>query len=331
MHWAGFLLCSALIIYSGIRLSRYGDIIAEKSGLGRTWVGVVLVATVTSLPELVSSISGVAMNDAPDIAVGNLVGACSVNLLIFGLLDAVHRSGPLSARARQGHILSAGVGIVMMCGVVSGIQLRDSVVPLGWIGPYSLVFLLGYLIAMRVIYFYEQKNLRNYMEEVAERSPFAGIPLKQALARFGINAAVVVGAAFFLPGIGVGLAEQTGLGQTFVGTLFIAVATTLPEIVVSVSAVRMGAVDLAIGNLFGSNLFNIAILGIADLFFPKGPLLSMVSSSHSVMGHAAIAMSGLAIVGLTYRAERKKLFLAWDAICIVLVYCVSVMLLYSLH
>jgi len=154
--------------------------------------------------------------------------------------------------------------------------------------------------------------------------------MKTAVLHYGMNALIVVIAAMFLPKIGEGIAESTGLGQTFVGNIFIAVSTSLPEVVVSIAAVRMGAIDLAIGNLFGSNIFNIFILALDDIFFLKGPLLSYASPNHIISALSAIAMTTIAIIGLTYRAEKKRLFVAWDSLCILIVYLVNLMLLYML-
>jgi len=74
--WLGFIICTSVILYSGTKLSKYGDIIAEKTGLGRVWIGIVLMASITSLPELVTGISSVTYVNVPDIAVGNVIGAC---------------------------------------------------------------------------------------------------------------------------------------------------------------------------------------------------------------------------------------------------------------
>jgi len=81
--WIQFAACTAIILYSGTRLSLYGDVIAEKSGLGRTWIGVILMASVTSLPELVTGISSVAIYNLPNIAAGDVLGSCMFNLLIL--------------------------------------------------------------------------------------------------------------------------------------------------------------------------------------------------------------------------------------------------------
>src|SRR3990170_7758783 len=112
--WLGFIVCTSIILYSGTKLSRYGDIIAEKTGLGRVWIGVVLMASVTSLPELVTGITSVTYAGVPDIAAGDVLGSCVFNMLILAILDAVHRPMPISAKAHQGNVLSAGFGILLL-------------------------------------------------------------------------------------------------------------------------------------------------------------------------------------------------------------------------
>lgn len=328
--WIGFIICTSAIFYSGARLSKYGDIIAEKTGLGRTWVGVVLMASVTSLPELVTGISSVTYAGVPEIAAGDVLGSCVFNLLILAILDAVYRMMPISARAHQGNILSAGFGILLLGTVATSIFLGDYILPLGWIGPYSLLFMVIYFIAMRLIFSYEKRQIATYVKGKAIELRYKEIPTRTVFINYGINAFVVVIAATFLPRIGKGIAEITGLGQTFVGNILIAVSTSLPEIVVAIAALKIDAIDLAIGNLFGSNIFNIFILAVDDIFFVKGPLLSFVSQNHVISAVSAIAMTAIAVIGLTYRAEKKKLFLAWDSIGILLTYLVNVMLLYTL-
>jgi cation:H+ antiporter len=328
--WLAFVLCTAVIVYSGTKLSKYGDIIAEKSGLGRAWIGVVLMASVTSLPELVTGVSSVTYAGVPDIAVGDVLGSCVFNMLILAILDTMYRPAPISTKAHQGHVLSAAFGLLLLSMVCASIFLGESISPIGWLGPYSLVFIVIYLIAMRLVFSYEKRKIAEFMKEMAEELKYKDVSMKTAFLHYGLNALIVIIAAIFLPKIGEGIAETTGLGQTFVGNIFIAVSTSLPEVVVSIAAVKMGAVDLAIGNLFGSNIFNILILALDDIFFLKGPLLSHASPNHIISALSAIAMTSIAIIGLTYRAEKKRLFLAWDSVGILMVYFINLMLLYAL-
>jgi cation:H+ antiporter len=326
--WFAFIICTSVIVYAGTRLSRYGDVIAEKTGLGRTWIGVVLMASVTSLPELVTCISSVTYAGVPDIAVGDVLGSCVFNMLYLAFLDSMHRTIPISSKAHHGHVLSAGFGILLLSLVAISLFINRYILPFGWIGPYSLFFIVTYFIAMRLVYFYEKRQISAFVKEVAIELRYEDMPTKTAIMNYSINAIFVITAAIFLPKIGEGIAEQTGLGQTFVGNIFIAVSTSLPEVVVSVAAVKMGAIDLAIGNLFGSIIFNIFILAMADIFFVRGPLLSFASMNHIISALSAIAMTTVAIIGLTYRTEKKPLFLAWDSIAIFMIYLINVSLLY---
>ncbi|MEJ2696107.1 MAG: hypothetical protein P8013_05625 [Candidatus Sulfobium sp.] len=329
--WISFLVCTGAIVYSGTKLARYGDIIAEKTGMGRTWIGLVLMASVTSLPELITGISSVTFAGAPDIAAGDVIGSCVFNMLILSVLDAFCRQCPISSRAHHGHVLSGSIGILLLSIVAVGLFAARDLFPFGWIGPYSLLFGIIYFIAMRLIFAYEKREIAAYMKEVAVELKYTDYDTKAVYIRYGVNAMVVITAAVFLPGIGKGIAEATGLGQTFVGNVFIALSTSLPEVVVSVSAVRMEAIDMAIGNLFGSNIFNIFILALDDVFFIKGPLLAFVSPSNIISALSAIAMTTIAIIGLTYRTEKKPLFLAWDSIAIICVYVSNLMLLYMMR
>lgn len=329
--YIGFIICTLAIVFSGTQLSRYGDIIAEKTGMGRTWIGVVLMASITSLPELVTGISSVTYAGVPDIAVGDVLGSCAFNMLILAFLDAIHRRTPISAKAHHGNILSAGFGILLLGIVSMSLFFGNRIIAIGWIGPYSLLFIVVYFLAIRLVYFYEKRRIAAFFQKEARELKYKDIETKTAIVNYVINASIIIIAAIFLPTIGAGIAERTGLGQTFVGNIFIAISTSLPELVVSVAAVKIGAINLAIGNLFGSNIFNIFILAIDDIFFIKGHILAFANQNHIISALSALLMTAIAIIGLTYRVEKKALILAWDSVGMMLVYIVNLMLLYSLR
>lgn len=330
--WLQFILCSAVIVLCGTNLSRYGDVIAEKTGLGRAWIGLVLMASVTSLPELITGISSVAFVDAPDIALGNIMGSCVFNLSIIALMDILHGPRPIFSRAEHGHILSAGFGVILI-GIASISILSNASIPsIGHIGIYTPAIILIYMLGVRSLFLFERRKIKEFVEEMVEGLQYEHISTKEAVVKYTINALIIVGAASWLPFIGDRLAEETGLGRSFIGSVFIALTTSLPELAVSISALRIGAADMAIANLFGSNIFNIFILAIDDIFYTKGPILSHVSTSHAVTGFIAVVMTGIAVVSLTYRLEKKVfLRLGWDAIAILLAYFVNIYLLYSMR
>jgi len=327
--WLEFLGVTALIVFSGTKLTRYGDIISEKSGLSRLWLGLVLMAGVTSLPELATGLSAVASN-LPDIAVGNILGSCVFNVFILGILDTLSRKVPLSSKVNQANILSAGISILFLGGVSLSLFLGTRLPGLGWMGLYTPLIALGYLGTMRMAFKFEKRRSTSADGLAVDREASA-MTLGAAILRYALHAAVVVGAAVFLPSIAERIAEMTGLGQTFVGNIIVAVTTSLPELTVSVAALRIGAVDMAVGNIFGSNLFNMAILAIQDIFYFKGPILSFVQGQHMIPAVLAMAMTGLAIAGLIYNAEKKLFIWAWDSFGIILVFAVNLVLLLLLH
>lgn len=327
--WLSLLACLAVIGFAGARLSRYGDIIAEKSGLSRGWIGLILLATVTSLPELVTGLSAVTVARAPDIAVGDILGSCVFNLLIIVILDFMYRKESVYTRARLGNVLSAGYGIALIGFAGFNLLLyRAGIAPaIGHVGLYAPVILLLYLLAMRSLYQYEQAQLSEYMEERAELYP--GISLKQAIRGYTLAAVAVVAAGIWLPFIASDLAAAKAWEQSFVGTLFVAAITSAPEVIVTVAALRMGAIDLAIGNLFGSNLFNIVILALDDLAYLPGPLFADVAISHAVSAFSAMMMSGLAIVGLVLRpVSRVFRTVSWISLLLLIIYLLNTLFLY---
>lgn len=301
-----FVVCAALIGVAGTRLVRYGDIVGAKTGLSGTWVGVVLIGVVTSLPELVTGLSAVTLVGAPDIAVGNAVGACVVNLLLFVVLDLLHRNESIYGVASRSHTLAASFGIASCAIVAVSLVLHAQGIgwTLGHVGFATPVLLVAYVLAMRVLYRFERRPVEEFVEEQATRYP--EVSLRHALAGYGVAAAVVVAAGTWLPFVGAHIAEATGWGDSFVGSILLALATTIPESVVTLAALRMGALDVAIGNLLGSNLFNMAIVALDDVAYTGGVLLADAVPVHAVSALAAIMMTAIVSAALVYRAPRGR-------------------------
>ena len=329
MIWMQFLAVALVIVLAGGRLARYGDILGEKTGLGRSWIGVVLLAGTTSLPELFTGLGATVVSALPDIAVGDVLGSCMFNLLILSFMDAIQPE-PISARANQGHALSVGFGLLLLGVAGLGLIAGAAAPALGWVGVSSLVLIALYLVSMRVIFTHERHRPAQKSQEVVQELQYAEIALHSTVLRYAGAAVLVVGAALWLPQLGAELARQTGLGEAFVGSLFIAITTSLPEIAVSLAAVRIGALDLGIGNILGSNLFNLLILGLDDVFYRQGPILAGADISHGVSILAVVTMNALFLIGLTYRVMTKRFAVTWDTGAIAVVYVTAVVLAYVL-
>ncbi len=303
--WLQFLACSALILVAGVRLSRYADIIAAKTGLGGSWVGVILLATVTSLPELATGVSAVTVAGAPNIALGDLLGSCVFNLVIITILDFLQREESVFSRASQGHILSAAFGVILIGFAGFNILLEGAgqTFALGHVGLSTPIIVVLYGVGVRTVFLYERRQLAARGEEVVERYP--EVTLRAAVIGYTLAALVVVAAGSWLPFVGERLADLMQWRRSFVGTLFVAAATSLPEVAVTIGAFRVDALDMAIGNLLGSNMLDIFLIAVDDVFYVPGPLLGQVDPVHVVSALSAVMMTGVAIVGLLYRPKRR--------------------------
>ena len=333
--WLQFLLCAALIGVAGYQLSRYAEVIAQRTGLSGSWIGLALLATVTSLPELATGITSVTVANAPNLAVGDALGSCVVNLVFLVVIDFLFRQEPVWHRANQGHVLAGAFGVVMLGFTLVGLlmgQVRQpqdltttpTAMQLGF-GLTTPILLVLYLVAMRTVFAYERDHAKVEVANLDTSLP----SLRGAITRFALAASVVAGAGIWLPFVATDLAQAMGWNKSFVGSLFVAMATSLPELAVTLSALRMGALDMAIGNLLGSNLFNVLIIAIDDLFYRPGSLLAAVSPVHAVTVGSAITMTGLAMVGLFFRPGGRVLrAISWISLGLLAMYLLNTYVLY---
>lgn len=333
MVWVEFIICAALIIVAGSLLSKYGDVIAERTGLGRAWIGAILIAGVTSLPELASGISAVAWLDAPNLAAGAVLGSCLFNVVLIALMDLTYQPGRVLARAREVHILSGGLGVLLLGLVAMGVLIGPEMNHLGILGVsfLSIAIAVVYILGARMIAGLEKERMGEVLEKEAEEYNYADIPARRAYTVFIISAVAVVLLGIWLASIGDRLADTTGLSRSFVGNLFLAVSTSLPEIAASLAAIRIGAIDMAIGNVLGSNLVNVLLLAVYDLADGRVNFWEALNNSNAFAAVMCMMMTGVVIISLMYRASPKTPYrFSWDGIALVVMYLGSIITLYLL-
>jgi len=325
----GFSACAAVIIYSGTKLAKYGDKIADLTGMGKAWVGLILMASVTSLPELITGISAVAIVHAPDLAAGDILGSCVFNLLILSILDARIKK-PLFSMVKSSHIVAAIFGIILLTVAGMAIFLSHEIPSVLWISSFTFALFGIYLIAVWGIFKYDHAALIESPPPITvAESPSRTADLKKTIGGYAINALIVIAAAVFLPYFGEPIASHTGLGNSFFGTLFIAAATSLPELVVSLAALRMGSLDIAVGNLLGSNVFNMFILGVDDVFYRGGSLFKAISPSHLLSVLITIIMTAVVGLGLLFKPKKKKVWhFSIDTFILIILYAALIIYLF---
>lgn len=325
---------AVVIVYAGTKLSRYGDDIADLTGLGRLWIGVLLMAAATSLPELLTTVSA-AWIDAPDLAAGDLLGAGMANMLTMGLIDQLHRGKRVWQQAAFEHALVAGLAMILTS-LVAFFILYGPEVEHGGIGWVSLLLPTLYVLGMRVVYRQELVKRREREQELvvearAEEEPqrlSRRAALKRAGMKFAVAALALLLAAPLLASSADQVAKQTGVSESFIGTSLVAITTSLPELITSLAAVRLGAFDLAVGNLFGSNAFNMAAFVFVDLAYRQGPLFGDLDGAHALTALWSIVLMSTALMGIIYRVEKRVALIEPDSFVIILGYLFGLWLLF---
>jgi cation:H+ antiporter len=307
--WIEFVVCLGLILAAGTRLAKYADAISEKTHLGRIWIGIALVATITAMPEMATGISAAALVDSPDLAFGTLLGSVCFNLTILAVLDALNREHlPVLSLVSSRHLPGAkwGMALIVVAGLGLYLAPRVAMPSIGWLSLPGLLLLVMYPLAVRQILRAEKKHSAGRPAEDDGPERFAHLTLRGVFLRFYLAAAVVVAAGIWLAFTGDRIAEVTGWETSFVGNLFLAIATSAPEIVVSISAVRMRIPDIALGDILGANMLDTGMVGLVDLFYVRGSLLAATGQQNLVVVVAALAMT--MVVALAIARPRDRFF-----------------------
>ncbi len=328
-----FVLCGFVTVAAGVVLTRCADALADLTGLGRLLIGSILLAATTSLPELTVDLSAVRMG-LPDLAVGDLLGSGLFNLLILAVIDILHPSrGRLLSRASAAHALSAVVSIALTAVAAVGILLGETLSrwSVGGIDPFILAILVLYGLGVRLIFYDQRVAAQSRVQGPQEVLMPAGsrITLTGALAGFAIAAIVILLSGPYMAEAAAQIAHDSGLGATFVGSTLVAFSTSLPELVASVTAVRLGAFDLAVGNIFGSNAFNMLLLVPLALVHGPEPLLGALTPNHVLTCLALIVVSCVAVAGQLYQVERRLRLVEPDALAVILLVLGFLWLLYA--
>jgi cation:H+ antiporter len=312
-----------LVVFAGVTLTKSADTLGKTLGFSAGWAGILILPLATSLPELVSSMRAVLIS-APDLAVGNLFGSNLFNIAILAIVDLVQGKGSLFYRLKEGHIMTASFSLVLLAIAGLGLLVPLPAILGGWIGLNTLLLMGGYLAASKLITSYEKRKL----PDTTMDSDIASTHPKRALFRFIVAAAVILVAGTYLTDASEVIALETGLGRTFVGSIFLAIATSLPEVVTTSTAARLGKLDMAVGNIFGANMYNMFILGIVDIAYFPGPLLKDSSFEHLLTILMVVALTSMVMVGLANRSEKAVGPIGYDSIVIAVGYLIAVAVLF---
>lgn len=329
------LFFMVLVYLLGGVLARKGDVLARVTGLGGSWVGLVFLACATSMPELITGVATAGVVKEPDLALGNIFGSCLFNLTIIAVLDLMRKKGPVVRDVGSSQLLPAVLGFVIIGVGTAGVYVgvRDLMAP-GWCWAFSAALLLIYALSIRLIY-----SQSRTVQESRERVEREEISRGRVFADFAIWSVLLIVAALFLSITGDDAAKHDFggdfmLGTTLVGTIFLAFATSLPELSVSITAARIGAPEMAVGNVLGSNLFNLAVIPFCEVaaWIGGGPgVLFGGSATHLLTGGVSMVLTLLVIAGIRTRRRAAVGRLGIESILILLIYLATMVALWVLR
>ncbi|KZE36860.1 cation transporter [Bhargavaea cecembensis] len=330
MAFVWFILAAAVTVFAAIKLSNYADVLSTKTAMGGLLVGTLLLAGATSLPEVTTSVSAVLI-DNPDIAIGNVVGSNMFNLFIFACFDLAYRRHHLLELAGRNHLYTAGTGLVLMAVTYLSLLFRPEWEVFG-VGLDSILLVVLYAIGISVVGRVSKSGAAapsvTEPDETVVSDEDDGITVRRAVIGFSLAALLIMGAGTVLSIMGDRIAVITGLGSSFVGSFLIAATTSLPEAVSVFVALRAKNVNLALGSILGSNMFNILIIFLSDLFYREGPVLSVADPSHQITALVVMVLSVIILVALARKKTVSHASYMVPSILIIIGYIVASYLMF---
>ena len=277
-----FLASAVAVVFLGSYLAKYGDALASLTGWGRLFVGTILVALATSLPEVSNNITAVRI-DNPQLALGDVLGSNMINMLTLGMVALLFGGKRFLQRVapEQGYLILLAAVLTALAVLFAAFKTGVHV----WqVGISSIIILVVYLIGMWIVY------NRRPSADGDEEAHDGGMTLRHAWLMFILVSVGVIVSGVLLAQSVDRIAHVTGVSSGVLGILAVALVTSMPEISATIAAARLGAADLGFAGVYGSCVFNITILAYADFFYRKGVVVNSSDTEHYIAGAIAVGL-----------------------------------------
>jgi cation:H+ antiporter len=337
-NFALFFACAVGVWYAGARLAYLADEVSDRLKLAKSMVGLLVLALVTSLPEVVTTLSA-AISQNADLVLNNLFGGIALQTAILAVGDFWARGAITNYPKKSSHALEATLLIGLLACIQAAFVLKGPVAVMN-VGFGSLIVGLVYIGAVLLLRHYDGNNdwlpidLPSIDSPVQPQSDRALIAVENT--RRLVFLGIAASAAILILGTGLvvsaeAIAVQTGLGSSFIGVTLLAAATSLPELSTTVTAVRLGAYTMAISNIFGSNLIMIVLVLPADMLYESGPILKAGNFSAQLAVALGVLLTAVYLVGLIIRRKPTLGRIGADSAVVLAIYFASLFLFYQVR
>lgn len=332
-----FAAAAVLVWIAGTRLTSFLNAIADLTGLGKAFTGMLFLGGITSLPEVAAVSTSAAIGNAP-LAINNLLGAACVNLVLLAIADLVYGPKALTGVAAKPATLMQGVLSMLLAAMVAVFAAAGDI-SLGLFGAGSATLLVGAVAALWIASRFEHQHVWEIVEDPGADDPEAvetdreralqaqakkGWPFKKLVTATVIAAAVILVAGVLLSTTADEMATRTGLDSAMIGFVLVAVSTALPEISSVTAAIRLRQYEMAVGDIFGTNLFNLALIFLADLIYAGEPILEIAGTFEVVGSLLAVLMTGIFLVGLLRRKPQAIFRMGHDSLLALIVFALGI-------
>ncbi len=322
-----FAAAAAIIGTAGVWLVSTADRLADRTRLGEAITGAVFLGIATSLSGTITSVTAAA-DGYPGLSVSNAVGGIAVQTFFLALADIWYRQANLEHAAASVTNLVQSVLLMALLSVPL-IAMTLPAVTLWQVHPASAILVIGYLFGLRLVHSVQTEPLWGPAQTAETRldepeEPAGGKPLKMLLARFMVLVAVLTAAGFVIARTGEVLAVRTELGQTLVGVLLTAVATSLPELVTTLAAVRRGALTLAVGGIIGGNTFDVLFLALSDGAYREGSIYHAIGRAEQYVISLTLLLTAIVLLGLLKRETYGFANIGFESLLVIVVYLAGI-------
>lgn len=296
MIYLVYLVLAVSVVLLAIRLSYYVDVLDRKTNLSGAFIGGVMLAAVTSLPELFTALTAVLALDRPQLVQGDIFGSNVFNLCVIAVLILfTHQSYQRSSLSKT-HKSTIIYGLIMY-GLAFFGMMKPIEISLGIMNVNLMSILILVVYGINVVFMKNDESAENENEDNCRLS------VAQVVIRFILYSIALVIVSILLTHVTDRVAEALNLGATAAGAIFLGIATSLPELSASINLVRMRNYNASFGNIVGSNLFNFIILCFADLVYSKGSIFIDDSQALSLLCFGAVS-SLLAYILIRFKKSR---------------------------
>lgn len=253
-----YIIVAAAVVFFSIKLSNYVDLLDKKTNLSGAFLGGILLAAVTSLPELFTSLTATVMIRDNHYVLGNILGSDLFNMCLFFIIYIFFFSKMVKEKVNKSHILSLTITTIMYAlTVVASFVFDFHGYLLGWFNPISIAILGMYVFSI----------LKTPKEEESEddEEDDSKLTVPQIAVLFAVFSVLLIGASIGITYLTDWISDIFSLGSTFGGAIFLGVATSLPEMTATIQLSKKRNFNAAYGNIIGSCVFNFFILTLADL------------------------------------------------------------------